>query len=81
MVMDWREFSGIATSSLAEGKFLTRGLVGLTAVASGKGLGGTGVGGKLVEGDVARGLTRVVESDPLRGWAVAIGWMFASMIE
>lgn len=81
--MDWREFTGQPTVSLAPAakKGLQVGLVGLASVATGRGPGGTGTGGALVAGDVARGLIRVVERDSARGWTVAAGWVGASLIE
>jgi hypothetical protein len=67
--------------SVPASKSIGAGLLGLAAAATGKGTGGTGIGGEIAAGDVARGLLRVVESDPRRGWAVAAGWMLASMME
>lgn len=83
LLMDWREFTGSPTVSLAPAfkKGLKVGLVGLSSVVTGRGPGGTGTGGELVLGDIKRGLIRVVERDSARGWTVAAGWIGASMIE
>lgn len=83
LLMDWREFTGSPTVSLAPAfkKGLNVGLVGLSSVVTGRGPGGTGTGGELVLGDIKRGLIRVIERDSARGWTVAAGWIGASMAE
>lgn len=81
VVMDWREFSGVSTVSIAARPSLAPGLVGLASAVTKKGPGGTGPSGSIVAGDVTRGLLRVIEPDPMRGWAVALGWAGASAAE
>lgn len=83
LMMDWREFTGSPTVSLAPSvkRGLEVGLVGLSSFATRKGPGGTGDGGALLVSDVSRGLVRVIERDSARGWTVAAGWLCASMIE
>ncbi|KAK4055026.1 hypothetical protein OIO90_003367 [Microbotryomycetes sp. JL221] len=80
IVMDWREFTGRSTASLAAKKNLAPGLVGLTVLTTGKGPGGTGPDGALTSQDIIRGLIRVIESDSGRGWAVALGWSLGAMV-
>ncbi|KAI5475523.1 integral membrane protein SYS1-like protein [Pseudohyphozyma bogoriensis] len=71
MVMDWREFLGRSTVSIATSRGVGGGLVGLS--------------GKVGEGvsleDLREGLVRVVENDPMRGWVVALGWVLASLVD
>lgn len=81
MVMDWREFSGQPTASLTAKPDLLPGLVGLAAAMTHRSPAGTGPGGVIQQADVARGLLRVLEPDPMRGWAVALGWSLASAVE
>ncbi|KAM0791769.1 hypothetical protein ACM66B_004033 [Microbotryomycetes sp. NB124-2] len=80
IVMDWREFTGRSTASLAARRHLSPGLVGLATLTTGKGPGGTGPDGQLTSRDIINGLVRVIESDPGRGWATAMGWSLGSMI-
>lgn len=81
IVMDWREFTGRSTASLAARRTLPPGLVGLATLTTGKAPGGTGPDGDITSSDVLRGLVRVIEPDAARGWAVAFGWSFGAMIE
>ncbi|KAL8286928.1 hypothetical protein RQP46_003934 [Phenoliferia psychrophenolica] len=78
MVMDWREFSGLSTVSLAAAKGAPGGLIGLAAAAK---AGGQAAISDITIGDLARGLVRVVEGDPMRGWVVALGWVLASLLD
>lgn len=78
MVMDWREFSGLSTVSLAAARGAPGGLIGLAAAAK---AGGQAAISDITVGDLTRGLVRVVEGDPMRGWVVALGWVLASLLE
>lgn len=78
MIMDWREFSGLSTVSLAAARGAPGGLIGLTAAAK---AGGQAAIVDITVADLTRGLVRVVEGDPMRGWVVALGWILASLLE
>ncbi|GAA6010026.1 hypothetical protein JCM10207_007524 [Rhodosporidiobolus poonsookiae] len=78
MAMNWRAFTGATVSGVPASRILQPGLVGLSAAASG-GYGGVGV--KVDEYELSRGVVRVIESDAMRGWAVAVGWVAASMAD
>ncbi|GAA5875354.1 hypothetical protein JCM8547_003212 [Rhodosporidiobolus lusitaniae] len=74
MAMDWRAFTGSTVSGVPASRALQPGLAGLAAAAG-------GTAGKIDAGELARGVVRVVEGDALRGWAVAVGWVAASMVD
>ncbi|KAK4050670.1 hypothetical protein OIV83_003396 [Microbotryomycetes sp. JL201] len=80
IVMDWREFTGQSTASLAARRSLQPGLVGLATLTTGKGPGGTGPDGHITSRDIINGLVRVIPADPGRGWAAALGWSLGSMV-
>ncbi|GAA5999735.1 Sys1p [Rhodotorula paludigena] len=76
MAMNWKSFTGGTASGLPASRALHPGLAGLAAVQ-----GGLGDFGKVDAADLARGVVRVIESDAFRGWAVALGWIMASMAD
>lgn len=83
LIMHWREFTGKATESLraARRSEAMEGLVSLAVAKAGLGAGRVQVGGEMDPSEMMDGLVRVVGDDPMRGWAVALAWMTASMIE
>ncbi|KAM0746867.1 hypothetical protein T439DRAFT_306320 [Meredithblackwellia eburnea MCA 4105] len=83
MIMDWREFSGSSTVALAARRGELGGLVGLgSATAAAAAKAGVGAGVKEVTmSDLVKGLVRVVEPDPMRGWVVALAWILASLVD
>jgi len=89
LIMDWREFTGLPTVSLPRAAFgVTERFVSLTLAEAGQGwrermiLAAKGVGGMQVGRDeLLVGLMRVIRRDSGRAWAVALGWMAASLIE
>lgn len=83
MVMNWKAFTGASVSGMTASRVLQPGLVGLSeaAAATGGVSYGAVAAGQVDAAELARGVVRVVEGDALRGWAVAVGWVAASMIE
>ncbi|BGP17564.1 hypothetical protein JCM10213v2_005597 [Rhodosporidiobolus nylandii] len=77
MAMDWRAFTGATVSGIPASRALQPGLVGITAATEGYGL----VASKVDAAELARGVVRAVEGDAMRGWAVAVGWVAASMVD
>lgn len=87
--MDWREFTGLPTVSLPRAAFGgAERLVSLTLAEAGvgwkermisaaKGVGGMQVG----RDDLLVGVMRVIRRDSARGWAVAVGWALATLLE
>ncbi|GAA5920295.1 hypothetical protein JCM1841_003031 [Sporobolomyces salmonicolor] len=76
LVMDWRAFTGRTVSSIPATRTLQPGLAGLAAAT-----GGVAAEAKVDAAELARGVVRVMEWDSARGWAVALGWVSASMID
>ncbi|GAA5980775.1 hypothetical protein JCM11641_002645 [Rhodosporidiobolus odoratus] len=79
MAMNWKAFTGSTVSGLPSNRILQPGLVGLQAVTGVAAAGAEGV--KVDAAELARGVVRAVEGDALRGWAVALGWATASMVD
>lgn len=81
--MDWRAFTGSTVSGIATSRRLAPGLVSLESardVAAGWTAAAVAAG-KLDAAGLAHGVVRVLDYDALRGWAVALGWVIASMAE
>ncbi|KAJ8293762.1 Protein SYS1 [Rhodotorula toruloides] len=81
LAMDWRAFTGSTVSGLAASRRLGTGLVSLDAArdAAAGWTGAAAAAGKLDAASLSHGVVRVLEYDALRGWAVALGWVIASM--
>ncbi|GAA6028838.1 hypothetical protein JCM8097_007419 [Rhodosporidiobolus ruineniae] len=77
MAMNWKAFTGATVSGVPAGRHVEPGLVGLAAAAGGYGAEGL----KVDAAELARGVVRAVEGDAMRGWAVAVGWVAASMVD
>ncbi|GAA5889556.1 hypothetical protein JCM6882_007069 [Rhodosporidiobolus microsporus] len=78
MAMNWKAFTGATVSGVPVSRAIPPGLVGLDA-AGGTGYGAEGL--KIDATELARGVVRAVEGDAMRGWAVALGWVAASMVD
>lgn len=90
MIIDWREFVGISTVSIAAAKGSPGGLMGLSAARvvkeaaggrSGNVAAALAAAAEVTVGDLSQGLVRIVEADPMRGWVVALGWILTSLLE
>jgi hypothetical protein len=82
MIMDWREFLGVSTVSIAAFKGRLGGLIGLDAAEAFRTAGRAALSQTEVNlDDISAGLVRVVEADPMRGWVVSLGWVLASLVE
>lgn len=76
MAMNWRSFSGATASGIGASRALPAGLASLASAQA-----GVGAAGGMDKAELARGVVRVVARDSFRGWAVALGWVAASMAE
>lgn len=74
LAMDWRAFTGRTVSGLPAMGHLDAGLASLHAANATLPDG-------LDQQGLARGVVRLVPKDAMRGWAVAFGWILASMAE
>lgn len=74
LAMDWRAFTGRTVSGLPARKYADAGLASLHAANASLPDG-------LSQEGVVRGLVRLVPRNSMRGWAVALGWVIASMGE
>ncbi|BGP41212.1 hypothetical protein JCM10449v2_005186 [Rhodotorula kratochvilovae] len=75
MAMNWKSFTGATASGVPASRALAPGLTALASVNAGMSAG------KLDAAELARGVVRAVEGDAFRGWAVAFGWVAASMTD
>ncbi|GAA5908098.1 hypothetical protein JCM8208_003687 [Rhodotorula glutinis] len=75
MAMNWRSFTGATASGFGASRQLAPGLTSLANAEAGAAVG------KLDAAELARGVVRVVGRDAFRGWAVALGWLAASMTD
>ena len=74
LAMDWRAFTGRTVSGLPARNYLDAGLASLHAANATLPDG-------LDQQGLSRGVVRLVQKDAMRGWAVAFGWIVASMAE
>lgn len=74
LAMDWRAFTGRTVSGLPARTYLDAGLTSLHAANATLPDG-------LDQQGLSRGVVRLVQKDAMRGWAVAFGWIVASMAE
>ncbi|SCV73584.1 BQ2448_7510 [Microbotryum intermedium] len=91
VVMDWREFIGRPTTSLATRRSLPAGLVGLDVFQAVSTSGARGLKALIAEGDgqavhvgvkeITEGLVRVLEYDQFRGWVVALAWCITALVD
>ncbi|GAA6052978.1 hypothetical protein JCM3770_001160 [Rhodotorula araucariae] len=77
MAMNWKSFTGATASGVPASRALAPGLASLVS-AGADGLRGANT---LDAAELARGVVRAVEGDAFRGWAVAVGWVAASMAD
>ncbi|GAA5839361.1 hypothetical protein JCM9279_005917 [Rhodotorula babjevae] len=75
MAMNWRSFTGATASGVGASRQLVPGLTSLASAEAGAAVA------KLDAAELARGVVRVVGRDAFRGWAVALGWLAASMAD
>lgn len=74
LAMDWRAFTGRTVSGLPARSYLDAGLASLHAANATLPDG-------LDQQGLSRGVVRLVQKDAMRGWALAFGWIVASMAE
>ncbi|GAA5867995.1 hypothetical protein JCM3774_001560 [Rhodotorula dairenensis] len=74
LAMDWRAFTGRTVSGLPASRYLEPGLASLHAANATLPDG-------LDQQGLTRGVVRLVQKDAMRGWAVAFGWILASMAD
>ncbi|GAA5960710.1 hypothetical protein JCM8115_001806 [Rhodotorula mucilaginosa] len=74
LAMDWRAFTGRTVSGLPARNYLDAGLASLHAANATLPDG-------LDQQGLSRGVVRLAQKDAMRGWAVAFGWIVASMAD